>query len=94
MEVCMPTMVASRKISSSERVLCSQRLLLVIDGTSTSERAVDYVADVIGGRRGFRVILAALLPAMPVRLLEFGGAEDPDTEDKLARTQGGATPVH
>jgi|SRR5581483_2506722 len=78
----MPTMIASQKTSSHRKAL-SQRLLLVVDGTSASERAVHYVADVLGGRRGFRVILAALLPVLPAHLLEFGGAENPVTEAKL-----------
>src|SRR5690349_17261082 len=81
----MPTAVVSRKLISSKKVPFSQRFLLVIDGTSASERAANYVADVIGGRRGFRVILAALLPPVPAHLLEFGGAENPDTEKKLEK---------
>src|SRR5690348_8839699 len=81
----MPTLIAGQKLSSSTKALFSKRFLLVIDGTSASERAANYVADVIGGRRGFRVILAALLPPLPAQLLEFGGAENPNTEKKLEK---------
>jgi nucleotide-binding universal stress UspA family protein len=59
------------------------RLLLVIDESPGSKQAVDYVAGVIGRRRGFYICLLHLLPPLPPELLEFGGAEDPGKEQKL-----------
>ena len=46
-------------------------------------RAVAYVAQILGGRRGFRVCLAHTLPSPPAELMEFGGAEDPQKEEWL-----------
>jgi nucleotide-binding universal stress UspA family protein len=57
-------------------------LLVVIDESTASERAVSYVAQIIGGRKGFRVCLAHPLPELPASLIEHGGAENP-TEEKV-----------
>ena len=46
-------------------------------------RAVAYVAQILGGRRGFRVCLAHTLPSPPARMMEFGGSEDPQKEEWL-----------
>ena len=59
------------------------RLLLIVDESSGTRRAVDYVAKLIGRRRGFHVVLMHLLPPMPPELLEFGGAENPRKEQNL-----------
>lgn len=59
------------------------RLLIVVDRSSNSQRAWNYVASLIGRRRGFQVHLLYLLPPLPPELLEFGGAEGPRTEQKL-----------
>jgi nucleotide-binding universal stress UspA family protein len=61
----------------------SGRLLLVIDESPGSKRALEYVAGMIGRRRGFYVCLFYLLPPLPPELLEFGGAEDSRKEQKL-----------
>jgi nucleotide-binding universal stress UspA family protein len=58
-------------------------LLVMIDESSASERAVSYVAQIIGGRQGFRVCLAHALPELPASLIEHGGAENPAAEKKL-----------
>lgn len=59
------------------------KLLVVVDNSPASIRAVTYVARILGGRRGFRVCLAHTLPSPPARMLEFGGAEDPRKEEWL-----------
>ncbi len=56
------------------------KLLLVVDESRSSKRAVTYVARTIGRRRGFQLCLAHLLLPIPPALLEFGGAENPDEE--------------
>ena len=61
----------------------TDRLLLVVDESPGTKRAVNYVAKMIGRRRGFHVCLLYLLPPLPPELLEFGGAENPRTEKKL-----------
>ena len=56
------------------------KLLVVVDHSLASMRAVTYVGKILGGRRGFRVCLAHTLPSPPARMMEFGGAEDPQKE--------------
>jgi hypothetical protein len=58
-------------------------LLVVIDESRASERAVSYVAHIIEGRKGFRVCLAHTLPELPASLIEHGGAENPVEEKEL-----------
>lgn len=80
----MATIIATQRTPHRKsKPLLSTRLLLVVDDTPASERALAYVSDVLQGRHGFRVILTCLLPPMPAQLLEFGGAENPDVEGEL-----------
>jgi nucleotide-binding universal stress UspA family protein len=51
------------------------KLLVVVDNSLASMRAVTYVAQILGGRRGFRICLAHTLPSPPARMIEFGGAD-------------------
>jgi nucleotide-binding universal stress UspA family protein len=57
--------------------------LVGVDDSAASIRSLSYVADMIGGRKNFHVVLFHVLPSIPPELLEFGGAEDPGTEQKL-----------
>lgn len=57
-----------------------KRLLVVLDGSAMSKRAVQYVASLVSRRRGFRLCLVHVLPPLPPRLLEHGGSEDPKKE--------------
>jgi nucleotide-binding universal stress UspA family protein len=59
----------------------SHRILVAVDESPTSGRAVAYVADMIGGKTGFHVGLLHM--ELPPRMLEWGGSEDPDIEDKV-----------
>lgn len=58
-------------------------LLIGIDGSSSSTRAVEYVAAMVAGGGERRIVLLHVLPPIPPELLEFGGAEDPEEERKL-----------
>ena len=58
-------------------------LLLVVDESLASKNAIQYVARLLGRRRGFEIHLLYLLPPLPPELLEFGGAEDPRREEEL-----------
>ena len=59
------------------------RLLLVLDESDASLRAVKYVAKFVGKRRGFRICLVHPLPSMPPEFLEHGGSENPMKEARL-----------
>jgi len=61
----------------------STSLLIVSDESDATRRAVRYVATMVARRRGFRLCLAHVLPTLPPELLEFGGAEKPQTEERL-----------
>jgi nucleotide-binding universal stress UspA family protein len=57
--------------------------MLVVEDSPSSRAAVEYVAEVLGHRRGFHVSLAHFLPPLPPILLEFGGSENPEKEKQL-----------
>lgn len=59
------------------------RILVAVDDSEASNRAVTYVAEMLGRRRGFGVLLAHVLPPVPPEFREFGGSEDPDKERQL-----------
>ncbi len=60
--------------------------LVGVDGSDSSIRSVSYVAEMIGAREDCHVVLFHVLPPIPPELLEFGGAEDPEKEQKLDQT--------
>ena len=51
------------------------RLLVVVDESPATKRALEYVAQVAFRRRDFRVCLAHTLPSPPPELVELRGAE-------------------
>ena len=59
------------------------RILLAIDDSVASRRAVNYVAKFVGRRRGFRLCLVHVLSPLPAGLLEHGGSENPQKETEL-----------
>ena len=59
----------------------AKRILIAVDDSDASYRAVTYVGNIIGGREDFRVCLLHALPPLPRELLEFGGASDPQQEE-------------
>lgn len=60
-----------------------RKILIAVDDSEVSHRAVDYVAAMIGGRRGFHVYLFHVLPPLPPSLLEHGGSENPSVEKEI-----------
>jgi nucleotide-binding universal stress UspA family protein len=59
------------------------RLLVVVDESQASKRAVTYVAKMAGEQRNLRICLAHILPRLAPRWREFRGAEDPREEQRL-----------
>jgi nucleotide-binding universal stress UspA family protein len=53
----------------------SAKLLVVVDESPETKRALEYVAQVASRRRDFRVCLAHTLASPPPELVEFKGAE-------------------
>ncbi|MGH9738790.1 MAG: universal stress protein [Candidatus Acidiferrales bacterium] len=60
------------------------RLLIVLDDSVTSRRAVKYVGKFVGKRRGFRICLVHVLPPLPPEFLEHGGSGYPEKEARVA----------
>lgn len=54
-----------------------KRILIAIDDSDASNRAVAYTAWMIGGKKGFRIRLFHVLAPLPSKLMEFGSAEEP-----------------
>src|SRR3989304_5143311 len=52
-------------------------ILIAIDDSEGSRRAVAYVARMMGGRKGFRIRLFHVLAPLPPRLVDFPVGEDP-----------------
>ena len=59
------------------------RLLVILDDSAASRRAVKYVGKFVGKRKGFRIYLLHVLPSLPSELLEHGGSENPAKEARL-----------
>ena len=51
------------------------KLLVIVDESPATRRALGYVAHMAAGRQGFRVVLAHSLPSPPAELVELRGAE-------------------
>jgi hypothetical protein len=63
-----------------------QRILVAVDESKASCRAIAYVADMIGERSGFQVGLFHL--EAPPHMLEWGGSEDVEEEDRVETERG------
>lgn len=61
----------------------TNKILLAIEDSEASMKAVAYVAEMVRGREGIHICLFHALPPIPPRLLEFGGTEDPEKEHEL-----------
>jgi nucleotide-binding universal stress UspA family protein len=57
-----------------------KHILIAVDNSEASTRAVTYVGTVIGGQLGIRICLLHVLQPMPSSLLEVGGSENPQIE--------------
>ena len=62
----------------------TDKFLIAVDGSTTSLKAVSYVGQILRGRTNVHVRLLHVLPSIPPRFLEFGGAEQPQTEQRLS----------
>jgi nucleotide-binding universal stress UspA family protein len=60
-------------------------LLLAIDDTEASRKAIDYVAGVVRDAPQFRIRLLHVLPHIPTGLLEHGGRDTPEEERAAQR---------
>ena len=60
----------------------AKHILIAVDDSEASYRAVTYVGSIMRGGEGFRVCLLHALPPLPRELLEFGGSEDPQQEER------------
>ena len=61
----------------------TNKILIAVDDSEASSRAVAYVATLIGGRRGFSVRLLHVLAPLSPELLEFAGSENMDVEESI-----------
>lgn len=66
----------------------SRRVLVAVDASEASHRAVEYVAELLGGRPGFHVGLVHL--ELPPRMLEWGGSDDPEIERAVSAERAAA----
>jgi nucleotide-binding universal stress UspA family protein len=61
----------------------SKKILVALDDSDASMRAVNYMADVIGGNANYHVSLLHVLDPLPPKLREFRGSENPQKEEAL-----------
>ncbi len=62
----------------------NNKILIAVEDSEASMKAVSYVAKMVQGHEAVHVCLFHVLPPIPPRLLEFGGTEDPQKEEKLS----------
>jgi K+-sensing histidine kinase KdpD len=60
----------------------AKNMLIAVDDSEASYRAVTYVGSIVGGREDCRVCLLHALPPLPRELLEFGGSSNLEQEAK------------
>ena len=60
----------------------AKHILIAVDDSEASYRAVTYVGSIMRGGEGFRVCLLHALPPLPRELLEFGGSGDSQHEER------------
>ena len=66
----------------AESMSNAKHILIAVDDSEASYRAVTYVGSILRGGEGFRVCLLHALPPLPRELLEFGGSGDPQYEER------------
>lgn len=62
----------------------NKNVLIALDASEASMRAVSYVAGMLHMHKDLRVYLLHVLPPIPPELLEYGGSEDPQKEQALS----------
>lgn len=73
----------STKASNRRRSNESFKLLVVVDGTDASRRALRYVGRFLAGLNGVDCHLAYIASRLPPELLESGGSEIPEREEQI-----------
>jgi len=58
-------------------------VLVVVDDSESSQLAVTYTGRMLAGCGGVDIHLVCIAPRVPARLLEFGGSEVPEKEERL-----------
>src|SRR5262249_8802782 len=71
-----------QSMRKAESMSNAKHILIAVDDAEASYRAVAYVGGLLSGCAGFRVCLLHALPPLPRELLEFGGSEDPQHEER------------
>jgi nucleotide-binding universal stress UspA family protein len=66
----------------------NKRILIAADASDASRRAVSYVIELLRGNPGFHVGLVHV--ELPPRMLEWGGSEDPEIEDRVSEQRARA----
>jgi nucleotide-binding universal stress UspA family protein len=62
----------------------TDKFLIAVEESAASLKAVTYVSRILQGRTDVQVRLLHVLPPIPPELLEFGGAELPQVEQRLS----------
>ncbi len=60
-----------------------EHVLVVVDDTETSKRAVRYAGRILAGCHHIDIHLAFITTSLPPELLESGGSESPEQEERL-----------
>lgn len=68
---------------TSSRNLSPKNLLIAVDDSSATTRALHYVGALLGETPAVTVTLFHVLNPMPRELMEHGGSENPDMEHQL-----------
>ena len=71
------------KMSNSRRGIGRLNVLVVVDGTDASQRALQYVGRMLAGRHAVDCHLAYIASNLPAELLESGGSELPEREEQI-----------
>jgi nucleotide-binding universal stress UspA family protein len=72
------------RTSRKERSAMWQKILLAVDGSESSTKAVEYVGEFISKCEESDVTLYHVI-TIPPELLEHGGSEDPQEESRLGK---------
>jgi nucleotide-binding universal stress UspA family protein len=74
-------LLKSERISAQNTA--SKKMLIVVDDSNQSVRAVHYVGSLLRETQDVNITLFHVLNPMPRELMEHGGSEDPKVEDQL-----------
>jgi nucleotide-binding universal stress UspA family protein len=77
------TSIHRRRMKTRGRPVNDLRLLVVVDATEASRRALQYAGRILGHRVGVDCHLAYIASRLPASLLETGGSELPEREEQI-----------